>query len=229
MTLFIADDEKNIRDNLKVAFEKEQFTVYTFANGSELLNSLKTTLPDLCILDIMMPKLDGIETIKKIREAHIDIPVMFLTSKDDEFDRVSGLNLGADDYLCKPFSLLELIARVRVILKRYNSSAFPSQTTASKKSALISGDISLDSETFSVTVGGNPLSLTVTEFRLLEAFMLHPNAVLSRDQLMDFAYPDDTYQNDRAIDCHMRRLRKKIGFEKIETIYGMGYKFVGNK
>ena len=122
MTLFIAEDEKSIRENLKLVFQKEGFTIQVFPNGAELLEALKFSTPNLCILDILMPKLDGIETLKRIRAAGNDIPVMFLTSKDDEFDRVMGLNLGADDYLCKPFSLLELKARVNVILRRYNKT-----------------------------------------------------------------------------------------------------------
>ena len=224
MTLFIADDEKSIRENLKLVFQKDGFTVQVFPNGTELLEALKFSIPNLCLLDILMPKLDGIETLKKIRAIGIDIPVMFLTSKDDEFDRVMGLNLGADDYLCKPFSLLELKARVNVILRRYNKTEAPG-----KKSKMIisSGNIEMDTGSYTVTVSGAPISLTITEFRILEAFIKNKNIVLTRDQLLDYAYPDDTYQTDRAIDCHIKRLRKKIGFEQIETIYGLGYKFLG--
>lgn len=224
MTLFIAEDEKSIRENLKLVFQKEGFTIQVFPNGAELLEVLKFSTPNLCILDILMPKLDGIETLKRIRAAGNDIPVMFLTSKDDEFDRVMGLNLGADDYLCKPFSLLELKARVNVILRRYNKTK---ATEENAHETISSGYITMDLKTYNVTVSGNPIELTVTEFRILEAFIKNKNIVLTRDQLLDYAYPDDTYQTDRAIDCHIKRLRKKIGFEQIETIYGLGYKFLG--
>ena len=224
MTLFIAEDEKSIRENLKLVFQKEGFTIQVFPNGAELLEALKFSTPNLCILDILMPKLDGIETLKRIRAAGNDIPVMFLTSKDDEFDRVMGLNLGADDYLCKPFSLLELKARVNVILRRYNKTK---ATEENAHETISSGYITMDLKTYNVTVSGNPIELTVTEFRILEAFIKNKNIVLTRDQLLDYAYPDDTYQTDRAIDCHIKRLRKKIGFEQIETIYGLGYKFLG--
>ena len=173
-----------------------------------------------------MPVMDGITLLRKMREQGIQTPVMFLTSKDDEFDKVLGLELGADDYLCKPFSIRELIARIHVLLRR---SQYISQKQQSQK-LLIRGSIALNEEACTATVDSTPLELTVTEFRILQAFMEHENQVLSREQLIKISYPDETYLNDRAIDCHINRLRKKLSTapscaDCIETVYGAGYRF----
>lgn len=230
MTIAVVDDEKNIRLTLKTALEREGFTVHVFPNGAEAEKEIvhAKTHFDLCIFDIIMPSMDGLTLLRRLREHAILTPVMFLTSKDEEFDRVLGLELGADDYLCKPFSLRELIARIRVILRRYaaNNHAEQEQTPSALNILKSNNGIVLNKIAYNVNLNGTALSLTVTEFRLLEAFLSNKNQVLSREQLIAAAYPDDTYLNDRAIDCHIKRLRKKIGSTCIETVYGLGYKFV---
>ena len=182
---------------------------------------------DVVCLDIMMPVMDGITLLRKLREKGITTPVMFLTSKDEEFDKVLGLELGADDYLCKPFSIRELIARIHVILRRYKTASKQVQP-ASK--IIEAGPIILNELSYTATLDDHPLNLTVTEFRILQAFIKHPEEVLSRDKLIEICYPDDTYLNDRAVDCHIKRLRKKLSVctktqDCIETVYGLGYKF----
>ncbi len=261
----IVDDEKNLRLAVRTALEKEGFEIEEFSNGQDALTALKSNgnaAPDLYVLDIMMPVMDGIMFLKNYKELYPQIPAIFLTSRDDEFDKVLGLELGADDYLCKPFSIKELIARIKVILRRYSQTSSIAQSgpisqsgsvsqsgpvsqsgiarsqnidAASTKVAplnqnaggLTAGNLFLDTRSYTATLNGNPVMLTVTEFRLLEKFIQNQNAVLTRDALISAAYPDDTYLNDRAIDCHIKRLRKKIGSEKIETLYGLGYKYVG--
>lgn len=224
MKIAIVDDEKNVRLAIKTALKKENYEIIEFSNGQEAFDSPE--IPDLYILDIMMPVMDGITFLRKIREKGIEVPVMFLTSKDEEFDKVLGLELGADDYLCKPFSIRELIARIHVLLRR--RAAFSVKDT-NADSILCGGPVSLNETTFNVTVAGVPVVLTVTEFRILQAFLLHKNEVLSREQLIQISYPEETYLNDRAIDCHITRLRKKLSINQlcqncIETIYGIGYK-----
>ncbi len=226
MTIAVVDDEKNIRLSLQTALQKEGFTVLTFADGAKALEAYKsqTAKPDLFILDIMMPVMDGLTLLQALRQNSCTTPIMFLTSRDEEFDRVLGLELGADDYLCKPFSLRELIARVHVILRRYNRTQ---EASASSNSTLQMSGIQLNTSAYSASHKGQNLNLTVTEFRLLETFMRNANTVLTRDQLISAAYPDDIYLNDRAIDCHIKRLRKKLNSGVIETVYGMGYRFKG--
>ncbi len=225
MTIAIADDEQNIRTPLKAALQKEQFQVLEFENGQEAWNAIAqldtAAFPDLCILDIMMPEMDGLTLFRKIKEISPDTPVMFLTSRDDEFDKVLGLELGADDYLTKPYSIRELIARIHVILRRYGKAG---KTDGGTGRTIRCGDILLDTAAYTATRGGAELALTVTEFRLLEAFLANPKTVFTREQLIQRAYPDDTYMNDRAVDCHIKRLRKKVGAELIETVYGLGYR-----
>ena len=219
MTVALVDDEKNVRLSVKTALKKEGFEVTEFSNGQEALNAVsQNILPDIFILDIMMPVMDGISFLTKIRELRIKTPVMFLTSRDEEFDKVLGLELGADDYLCKPFSVRELIARVKVLLRR--SSA------AQEEDKIISSDnITLNLSSYTAFVDGEKIELTVTEFRILEAFIKNKGSVLTRDKLIEISYPDDTYLNDRAIDCHIKRLRKKLPENSIETVYGLGYRF----
>ncbi|WP_318661767.1 response regulator transcription factor [Treponema sp.] len=219
MTVALVDDEKNVRLSVKTALKKEGFEVTEFSNGQEALNAVsQNILPDIFILDIMMPVMDGISFLTKIRELRIKTPVMFLTSRDEEFDKVLGLELGADDYLCKPFSVRELIARVKVLLRRCSA--------AQEEDKIISSDnITLNLSSYSAYVDGKKIELTVTEFRILEAFIKNKGSVLTRDKLIEISYPDDTYLNDRAIDCHIKRLRKKLPENSIETVYGLGYRF----
>lgn len=226
MTVALVDDEKNVRLAVRTALKKEGFDVAEYANGQDAFDSFRNReIPSIYLLDILMPVMDGISFLRKLREAGSDVPVMFLTSRDEEFDKVLGLELGADDYLCKPFSVRELIARIHVILRRSGA-----QRSCCASDVISRGAVSLNMLSYTAEVKGQPVSLTVTEFRLLQAFLSHPGEVLSREQLIGICYPEDTYLNDRAIDCHVKRLRKKLGnFSSlencIETVYGLGYKW----
>lgn len=223
MKVAIADDEINVRTPLKDALQNEFLDVMEFENGLEAWNGIKNLsaqdFPSLFILDIMMPEMNGLELFKKIKKLSPETPVMFLTSRDDEFDKVLGLELGADDYITKPYSIRELIARVHVILRRYKKNENTLQ-----KNILRHGNILLDKDNYTATLNGNNLNLTVTEYRLLETFAENPKVVFTREQLISKAYPDDVYLNDRAVDCHIKRLRKKVGADVIETVYGFGYR-----
>lgn len=222
MNIALVDDEKNLRLAVSTALKKEGFSVTEFENG-KLAFDARFNSPDLYILDIMMPVMDGISLLRALRENGDKTPVMFLTSKDDEFDKILGLELGADDYLCKPFSMRELITRIKVILRRTGKTEQTSEVHT--EDILRAGEITIFPSSYSAEINGKQLSLTVTEFRLLKTFAENPDAALSREQLISAAYPEETYLNDRAIDCHIKRLRKKIGGEKIETVYGLGYRF----
>lgn len=226
MTIALVDDEKNVRLGLRTALSKEGYTIQEYSNGQEAFDSIKNgIIPDIYILDIMMPVMDGITLLRKIREMGLNVPVMFLTSRDEEFDKVLGLELGADDYLCKPFSIKELVARIRVILRR---CVVKDKTDLNQDNLefITCGNIRLNESTFTVFENNQHVSLTVTEFRILKTFLTNANQVLTREQLLEAAYPEDTYLNDRAIDCHIKRLRKKIASDNIETVYGLGYKFI---
>ncbi len=226
MTIALVDDEKNVRLGLRTALSKEGYTIQEYSNGQEAFDSIKNgIIPDIYILDIMMPVMDGITLLRKIREMGLNVPVMFLTSRDEEFDKVLGLELGADDYLCKPFSIKELVARIRVILRR---CVVKDKTDLNQDNLefITCGNIRLNESTFTVFENNQQVSLTVTEFRILKTFLTNANQVLTREQLLEAAYPEDTYLNDRAIDCHIKRLRKKFASDNIETVYGLGYKFI---
>lgn len=228
----LVDDEKNVRMTIKTALKKEGFEICEFANGQEIFEAVSGSLnPQLIIMDIMMPVMDGIQALRKMRETGIKTPVMFLTSRDEEFDKVLGLELGADDYLCKPFSMRELVARIHVLLRRCGYAVSDSQSNAdNNQQKLCCDSLELNLASYTASINGNRIELTVTEFRLLEAFIKNQNVVLSREQLISICYPEDTYLNDRAIDCHIKRLRKKLSVnknfdEKIQTVYGAGYKW----
>ena len=230
MTVALVDDEKNVRLAVRTALVKEGFNVIEFADGQQAFdyalenNLVPAKMPDIFVLDIMMPVMDGITLLRRLRESAIRTPVIFLTSRDEEFDKILGLELGADDYLCKPFSIKELIARIHVILRRCNASG---STSAAPSKILKSNGIELNLLSYTAKICGKDVDLTVTEFRILQSFIEHKNEVLSREQLIEIAYPQDTYLNDRAVDCHIKRLRKKIPENCIETIYGLGYKYTG--
>lgn len=226
MLIAVVDDEKNIRMALCAALKKEGFAVVEYENGKEAFEG-RQQQPALYLLDIMMPVMDGISLLRALRESGDKTPVMFLTSKDDEFDKILGLELGADDYLCKPFSMREVITRIKVILRRTGAATTAeSENQPEEKAPCIkAGNITIYPSSYTAEKDGTPLQLTVTEFRLLKTFAENPDTALTRDQLISAAYPEDTYLNDRAIDCHIKRLRKKTGSECIETIYGLGYRF----
>lgn len=222
MNVAVVDDEKNLRMAVSAALQKEGFHVTQYENGKLAFDDINST-PDLYILDIMMPVMDGISLLRALRENGNKTPVIFLTSKDDEFDKILGLELGADDYLCKPFSMRELITRIKVILRR--AGTLTSNSENKTENSITAGDLTIYPSSYTVEKAGSPLQLTITEFRLLKTFAENPDVALSREQLICAAYPDDTYLNDRAIDCHIKRLRKKIGGAYIETVYGLGYRF----
>jgi DNA-binding response OmpR family regulator len=233
LSILVADDEPNLLANLLYAFRAEGYEVEGASDGEAAWEAFAARRPDLAVLDIIMPRADGIEVLKRIRAADSRIPVMFLTSKDEEFDKVLGLELGADDYLTKPFSVRELMARVKALLRRSSRGAAASEGAAPIETAaafpLSASGFELDPDRFEARAGGFPMRLTVTEFRVLAALVAAPGVVKSRDALVAAAYPEETYLNDRAIDCHVKRLRRKIteaGGDSgaVETVYGLGYR-----
>ena len=228
----LVDDDKNILASVSMLLEQEGYHVRTFTDGAAALTALTTTPPDLAILDIKMPRMDGLELLRRLRQAQ-DLPVIFLTSKDEEIDELMGLNAGADDYIRKPFSQRLLLERVRAVLRRAEGKSGPAPTAgadATKKEALVRGKLALDPQRHECTWDGKPVRLTVTEFLILQALAQRPGFVKSRDSLMDAAYDDQVYVDDRTIDSHIKRLRKKFkvvadDFDAIETLYGVGYRY----
>jgi len=229
----LVDDDKNILASVSMLLEQEGYHVRTFSDGAAALTALTTTPPDLAILDIKMPRMDGLELLRRLRQANPDLPVIFLTSKDEEIDELMGLNAGADDYIRKPFSQRLLLERVRAVLRRAEgktgAASVPGAETA-KKEALVRGQLALDPQRHECTWDGKPVRLTVTEFLILQALAQRPGFVKSRDSLMDAAYDDQVYVDDRTIDSHIKRLRKKFkavadDFDAIETLYGVGYRY----
>jgi two-component system, OmpR family, response regulator ChvI len=223
----IVDDEEHLRTTVSRALRAEGYRTASHSDGAEAWQSFEASLPDLVILDIIMPRMDGLELCRRIRSVSQGVPVMFLTSRDEEFDRVLGLELGADDYLCKPFSLRELTARVKVLFRRtgLRSAVEPSD----REKSLEVGPLSLDAGRFAVSWKGCAVRMTVTEFRILNALARQPGYVRTREQLLAEAFPQDSYMSDRTIDCHIRRIRAKLqnadtGFDGIETLYGLGYR-----
>ena len=223
----LIDDDQNILASLSLALKSEKFDVETYSDGIAGLEALKNNNFDIAILDIKMPRLDGLEVLQKLRNMS-DIPVIFLTSKDDEIDQLLGLKMGADDYITKPFSQKLLIERVKVILKR---TAFSSEENQVNNDSLIErGNLLLNMDRHECHWREERIKLTVTEFLLLESLVNRPGYVKNRDQLMSAAYNDDLYVDDRTIDSHIKRIRRKFksidkNFDSIETLYGVGYRF----
>jgi len=227
-TVAIVEDEQNIRDNVGFALKREGYQVEGYPDGRAAWEAFEENLPDLVILDIIMPRMDGLELCRRLRGLSAGIPIIFLTSRDEEFDRVLGLELGADDYLCKPFSMRELVARVKVLFRRL--SLANEQAAADAEEMLTIGNLSLDLRRYQATWRSRPVPLTVTEFMMLHALVRRPGHVKTRQQLMEQGYPHDTYVSDRTIDSHIKRIRKKFtsvddGFDSIETVYGLGYRY----
>lgn len=226
----LVDDDRNILMSLKVHLEGEGFATRLYSDGESALPALLADPPDLAIFDIKMPRMDGLELLRGLRDQSA-LPVIFLTSKDDEIDEALGLAMGADDYIAKPFSPRLLIARIRAILRRVELIAQSSGATDDTIPAPLSrGKLTVDPARHEVSWGGQPISLTVTEFLVLEALAQRPGVIRSRNQLIDAAYTDDIYVDDRTIDSHIKRLRRKFrevdgSFDAIETLYGAGYKF----
>jgi two-component system response regulator ChvI len=228
----IVDDEEHLRTTLSHALRADGFRISLHSDGAEAWEAFSAALPDLVILDIIMPRMDGLEVCRRIRTVSDRVPVMFLTSRDEEFDRVLGLELGADDYLCKPFSLRELSARVKVLLRRAGPRQDDGERDAGRGDIVQAGSLTLDTKRFSAAWKDQALRLTVTEFRILLALARQPGYVRTREQLLSEAFPHDSYMSDRTIDCHIRRIRAKIearesGFDGIETLYGLGYRLRG--
>ncbi|MGH6892791.1 MAG: response regulator [Dongiaceae bacterium] len=225
-TIALVDDDRNILTSVSMTLEAEGFTVRTYTDGAEALRALVQQPVDLAVLDIKMPRMDGMELLEKLRRSS-DLPVIFLTSKDDEIDELMGLRMGADDYIKKPFSQRLLIERIRTLLRREANRGGPDK---GGEAAVTRGDLTLDANRHLCTWKGGPVELTVTEFLLLKALALRPGHVKSRDQLMDAAYGENIYVDDRTIDSHIKRLRKKFKaidteFNQIETLYGVGYRY----
>jgi two-component system response regulator ChvI len=221
----LVDDDQNIITSVSLLLESEGYEVDTYADGEQGLAGLKRRPPDLAILDIKMPRMDGMELLQNIRTTS-NLPVIFLTSKDDELDEALGLRMGADDYITKPFSQRLLLERVRAILRRADQS-----TSSTDDQMIVLGDMVLDPDRHSCKWKEKEVKLTVTEFLILSALVRRPGIVKNRDQLLDAAYGEDVYLDDRTIDSHIKRLRRKFRevdnqFDHIETLYGVGYKYL---
>ena len=227
-TIALVDDEQNIRNSLGMALEAEGYKVRTYTDGEAALQGLTENPADLGIFDIKMPRMDGMELLRRVRKQS-DMPVIFLTSKDEEIDELFGLKMGADDYITKPFSQRLIIERVRSILRR-SQPKDTQQAVPEVANVIERGKLRLDPERHTCHWDNKPVTLTVTEFLILQALALRPGVVKTRDALMDAAYDDQVYVDDRTIDSHIKRLRKKFkqvddDFDVIETLYGVGYRF----
>lgn len=225
-TIALVDDDENILASVSIALESEGHTVKTFEDGAAALEFIKSTPPDMVVSDIKMPTMDGMELLRRVRQEST-LPLIFLTSKDEEIDEVLGLTMGADDYIKKPFSQRLLLERVKAVLRRGQASA---DSPEDEKRTLRRGSLTLDPARHACLWKERPVVLTVTEFLILESLAQRPGFVKSRDQLMDAAYDDQVYVDDRTIDSHIKRIRKKFRvvdkeFDAIETLYGVGYKY----
>jgi two-component system response regulator ChvI len=227
----LVDDDRNILTTLSISLQAEGFATRVYTDGETALKALLENPPDLAIFDIKMPRMDGLHLLQTLREQS-SLPVIFLTSKDEEPDEALGLAMGADDYITKPYSQRLLVARIRAILRRSELVRAPSGENAGENlpEPVLRGRLRLDTARHQVAWDGKPVSLTVTEFLILEAMAMRPGVVKSRNQLMDAAYSDDVYVDDRTIDSHIKRLRRKFravdpDFGAIDTLYGAGYSF----
>ena len=226
-TLALVDDDENIVASLKIFFEAEGYNVRTYHDGLSALGALTDSPPDIAILDVKMPKMDGMELLRRLRQTS-ELPVIFLTSKDEEIDEVIGFNIGADDFVRKPCSNRLLSERVKAVLRRSRSADAAPEEGDLKP--IVRGRLTLDPNRHACSWDGHPVRLTVTEFLILQALAQRPGYVKSRDNLMDAAYDDQIYVEDRTIDSHIKRLRKKFResddtFDSIETLYGVGYRY----
>ncbi len=229
-TIALVDDDRNILTSVSIALQAEGFVTRVYSDGETALKALIDNPPDLAIFDIKMPRMDGLELLRRLREKSA-MPVIFLTSKDDELDEALGLAMGADDYIAKPFSQRLLIARIRAILRRAELNQPPEPGVEEVPPEILQrGRLAMDPARHRVTWCGTAVTLTVTEFLILETLAQRPGIVKTRNQLMDAAYQDDIYVDDRTIDSHIKRVRRKFRqidqeFDAIETLYGAGYRF----
>ncbi|SOE16986.1 two-component system response regulator ChvI [Hoeflea halophila] len=233
-TIALVDDDRNILTSVSIALEAEGYRVETYTDGASALDGLQARPPQLAIFDIKMPRMDGMELLRRLRQKS-DLPVIFLTSKDEEIDELFGLKMGADDFITKPFSQRLLVERVKAVLRRAANreaaaATTPGRTDAAPTKSLERGNLVMDQERHTCTWKNEPVTLTVTEFLILQSLAQRPGVVKSRDALMDAAYDEQVYVDDRTIDSHIKRLRKKFkmvddDFDMIETLYGVGYRF----
>ncbi|CAN1722690.1 Transcriptional regulatory protein ChvI [Hyphomicrobium sp. 1Nfss2.1] len=228
-TIALVDDERNILTSLRMALEAEGYKVRTYNDGVSALEALTEDPADLGIFDIKMPRMDGMELLRRVRQRS-DMPVIFLTSKDEEIDELFGLKMGADDYVAKPFSQRLVVERVKAVLRRFQPKEPGAAPEMEAAHVLERGKLKLDPERHNCHWDNKPVTLTVTEFLILQALAQRPGVVKTRDALMDAAYDDQVYVDDRTIDSHIKRLRKKFkqvddNFDVIETLYGVGYRF----
>jgi two-component system response regulator ChvI len=227
-TIALVDDDSNILTSVSIALESEGYRIMTYSDGASALDGFKTSPPDLAILDIKMPRMDGMETLRRRRQKS-DVPVIFITSKEEEIDELFGLKMGADDFIRKPFSQRLLVERVKAVLRRRTPKDDAAPKEAHAKT-IECGHLRMDPERHTCTWKNEPVILTVTEFLILQALASRPGVLKSRDALMDAAYDDQVYVDDRTIDSHIKRLRKKFKstddeFDMIDTLYGVGYRF----
>lgn len=223
--VLIVDDEKRIREVVEYALQKDGFRVSSAADGLLALSAIERDPPDLVVLDVMLPGLDGLSVCRKIR-AQRATPILFLSARADEVDRIVGLELGGDDYLVKPFSPRELVARVRAVLRRFEAGSGTAEATLESR-AISHGALTLDVERHEASYAGQRVQLTATEFQVLFALIERPGIVLSRAQLLQRAYADDLHVTERTLDSHVRRIRAKfrnLGGDPIATVHGVGYK-----
>jgi two-component system response regulator ChvI len=231
----LVDDDRNILTSVSIALQAEGFVTRVYTDGVTALKAFADNPPDMGVFDIKMPQMDGMELLRRLRELGGPVgamPVIFLTSKDDELDEALGLAMGADDYIAKPFSQRLLIARIRAILRRQDferGQANPAEAKPEEE-LIVRGRLTMDPARHKVLWDGKDVTLTVTEFMILEALAQRPGVVKSRNQLLDIAYQDDVYVDDRTIDSHIKRVRRKFRtvdaeFDGIETLYGVGYRF----
>ena len=225
----LVDDDRNILMSVQMTLEAEGFDVETYNDGQSALDAFNKRMPDMAVLDIKMPRMDGMDLLQRLRQKS-KMPVIFLTSKDDEIDEVLGLRMGADDYVKKPFSQRLLVERIRALLRRQDAVSGDVPELTEETKTMVRGHLTMDPLRHAVSWKGVDVSLTVTEFLLLQALAQRPGFVKSRDQLMDVAYDDQVYVDDRTIDSHIKRLRKKMRqaddeFAAIETLYGIGYRY----
>ena len=230
-TIALVDDDRNILTSVSMTLEQEGYQVRTYTDGESALQGLLAKPADLAVLDIKMPRLDGMELLQRLRQRS-NMPVVFLTSKDEEVDELMGLRLGADDYITKPFSQRLLLERIRALLRR-NEGARAEGSGAPPGGVLARGDLMLDETKHTCLWKGKQVQLTVTEFLLVKALALRPGMVKNRDQLIDAAYGENIYVDDRTIDSHVKRIRRKFrhtdgDFDQIETLYGIGYRYKEN-
>jgi two-component system response regulator ChvI len=226
----LVDDDRNILTSVTMTLESEGFEVETFNDGQSALDAFSRRMPDVAVLDVKLPRMDGMDLLQRLR-GKTRIPVIFLSSKDDEIDEVLGLRMGADDYVKKPFSQRILLERIRALLRRQDPSPAADLASLEDIRVLERGHLRMDPLRHAVEWKGQEVALTVTEFMLLQTLAQRPGFVKSREQLMDVAYDDQVYVDDRTIDSHIKRLRKKMrgvddGFNAIETLYGIGYRYI---